>query len=93
MLLYYFITESYEELAQLQRKQRNDYVPRAVCARLEQCLKEMEVDCQKVVKQNDFLGQSIEEMEEKLDSVMVETGCKNVKRMWNKVSVNRVLNW
>lgn len=98
MHLHAQIEEKYAEIMKIKRLQRDEYVPQAVYQRLEQCIKDIDVDTQKLMKQNDFLEQNIEELEEELENVLVKTGCKtkNVKRMWhkvNKINLDHVTNW
>lgn len=98
MHLHAQIEEKYVEIMKIKRLQRDEYVPQAVYQRLEQCIKDIDVDTQKLMKQNDFLEQNIEELEEELENVLVKTGCKtkNVKRMWhkvNKINIDHVTNW
>lgn len=95
MRLHAQIEEKYHQIANIKKTQREEYVPRAVCQRLEQCIKEIEVDTQKLTKQNDFLEQDIQELEEELEEVLVKTGCKekDARLLWHRVSLSRVLNW
>ena len=60
--------------------------------RLQDCVKETEVDIQKLCKQNEFLEKNLDELEEKLDDVLVETGMrsKKTKTLWRKVDTTKV---
>lgn len=54
-------------LEDLKKDQKDNYVPAAVSERLENCIKETEVDIQKLCKQNEFLEHNVEVIRKKND--------------------------
>lgn len=85
------IEDQLYEIQRLRKDEKESHVPLAVCYRLEQCLKETEVDIQKLCKQNEYLEQSIEQMEGELEDMLVKTGVKekDVRLLWKKVNTSR----
>ena len=67
------------------------FVPIVVYRRLEGCIKETEVDIQKLCKQNEFLDKNVDQLEEELDDVLVKTGVKqkNSLKLWKKVDTEK----
>ncbi|XP_057307977.1 uncharacterized protein C6orf118-like [Hydractinia symbiolongicarpus] len=82
------------ELEEMKKTRKENYVPLAVCERLEHCIKETEVDIQKLSKQNEFLEENIEELEEELEDVLVKAGVKkkDARLLWRRVSTSHVLD-
>lgn len=70
------------------------FVPVAVYGRLEGCIKETEVDVQKLCKQNEFLEKNLDQLEEELDDVLVKTGVKQKTslKLWKKVDTEKVID-
>jgi len=68
------------------------FVPISMYKRLQDCVKETEVDIQKLCKQNEFLEKNMDDLEERLDDVLVETGMrsKKTKTLWRKVDTTKV---
>ncbi|XP_068698111.1 uncharacterized protein C6orf118-like isoform X1 [Montipora foliosa] len=59
-----------DHIDDIKRHQKEYCVPVTVCQHLEHCIKETEVDIQKLLKQNEFLEQTIEELEQELQSML-----------------------
>jgi len=80
------------ELEKMRKDQKDNYVPVAVCQQLEHCIKETEVDIQKLCKQNEFLEHNLEELEEELEDVLVKTGIKekDARLLWRKVDTAKI---
>ena len=70
------------------------FVPVAVYGRLEGCIKETEVDVQKLCKQNEFLEKNLDQLEDELDDVLVKTGVKQKTslKLWKKVDTEKVID-
>lgn len=87
------ILEKMDELAAMRVKLREEFVPMTVCTHLEQCIKETEVEVQKLLKQNEYFERSIAEMDHDLKEAIVEadTSEKDARRIWHKVNSTRGL--
>lgn len=64
-----------------------NYVPVSVCHNLEQCIRETEMELQKLIKQNEYYQRSSSEMEGYLKEAIVEadTSDRDVRRIWRKI--------
>ncbi|XP_077977307.1 uncharacterized protein C6orf118-like [Glandiceps talaboti] len=79
--LHYAILEQVEILQQLKEELKEDYVPNSVCQHLEQCVKETEVEVQRVLSTNDYLERTIEQLENELERLLQKSGAEeNEKR-------------
>lgn len=87
------ILEKLDELSILRTKLREDYVPSTVCAHLEQCIKETEVEVQKNLKQNEYFDTSITDMMDELKNEVMDadTSERDARRVWKKVTSTRPL--
>ncbi|KAK7494761.1 hypothetical protein BaRGS_00013888 [Batillaria attramentaria] len=87
------ILEKLDEVNALRVRLREEFVPMTVCTHLEQCIKETEVEVQKLLKQNEYFERSIDEMETELKEAIVEadTSEKDARRIWRKVNSTRGL--
>ncbi|XP_045197456.2 uncharacterized protein LOC123552124 [Mercenaria mercenaria] len=87
------ILEKLDALNDLRRKLRQEYVPLTVCTHLEQCIKETEIEVQKLLKQNEYYERSNNEMETELkDSIQnADTSERDARRIWKKVNSLRGL--
>lgn len=87
------ILEKLDALNDLRRKLRKEYVPLTVCTHLEQCIKETEIEVQKLLKQNEYFERSNNEMETELkDSIQdADTSERDARRIWKKVNSLRGL--
>jgi len=87
------ILEKMDELADMRVKLREEFVPMTVCTHLEQCIKETEVEVQKLLKQNEYFERSIAEMETELKEAIqdADTSEKDARRIWHKVNSTRGL--
>lgn len=87
------ILEKMDEVHTLRVKLREEFVPMTVCTHLEQCIKETEVEVQKLLKQNEYFERSIGEMDTELKEAIVEadTSEKDARRIWRKVNSTRGL--
>ncbi|KAL5010730.1 hypothetical protein ScPMuIL_013035 [Solemya velum] len=87
------IMEKLDAVNDLRSKLREDYVPLTVCNHLEQCIKETEVEVQKLLKQNEYFERSIGEMDSDLKDAIVEadTSERDARRIWRKVNSLRGL--
>lgn len=87
------ILEKLDALNDLRRKLRQEYVPLTVCTHLEQCIKETEIEVQKLLKQNEYFERSNNEMEAELrDSIQdADTSERDARRIWKKVNSLRGL--
>ncbi|XP_031560594.1 uncharacterized protein LOC116296678 [Actinia tenebrosa] len=87
------IFEKLEAIEALKRHQRQECVPVSVCHHLEQCVKETEVDIQKLLKQNEFLEQSIVELEKELEELMEKshTDENEARKMWKGINTLDVI--
>lgn len=87
------ILEKLDALNDLRRKLRQEYVPLTVCTHLEQCIKETEIEVQKLLKQNEYFERSNNEMETELkESIQVaDTSERDARRIWKKVNSLRGL--
>ncbi|GFO03636.1 hypothetical protein PoB_003014100 [Plakobranchus ocellatus] len=85
------ILEKLDDLKALRVQLREEYVPVTVCTHLEQCIKETEVEVQKLLKQNEYFERSIAEMDSDLKEAIVEadTSEKDARRIWHKVNSTR----
>lgn len=85
------ILEKLDELNNLRIKLREEHVPLTVCTHLEQCIKETEVEVQKLLKQNEYFERSIAEMEADLKEAIQEadTSERDARRIWRKVNSRR----
>ncbi|GFR57690.1 hypothetical protein ElyMa_001751800 [Elysia marginata] len=85
------ILEKLDDLNALRVQLREEYVPVTVCTHLEQCIKETEVEVQKLLKQNEYFERSIAEMDSDLKEAIVEadTSEKDARRIWHKVNSTR----
>ncbi|KAL8584423.1 hypothetical protein ACOMHN_032043 [Nucella lapillus] len=77
----------------LRLRLREEFVPLTVCTHLEQCIKETEVEVQKLLKQNEYFERSIDEMEAELKEAIqdADTSEKDTRRIWRKVNSKRGL--
>ncbi|XP_052808013.1 uncharacterized protein LOC128236918 [Mya arenaria] len=82
------ILEKLDALTELRRKLRLEYVPLTVCTHLEQCIKETQIEVQKLLKQNEYFERSNNEMETELrDSIQdADTSERDARRIWKKVN-------
>lgn len=82
------ILEKLDALTDLRRKLRQEFVPMTVCTHLEQCIKETEIEVQKLLKQNEYFERSNNEMETELrESIQVaDTSERDARRIWKKVN-------
>ncbi|XP_059143997.1 uncharacterized protein LOC131931269 isoform X2 [Physella acuta] len=82
------ILEKLDEFNAVHVRLREDYVPTTVCTHLEECIKETEVEVQKLLKQNEYFERSIAEMESDLREAILEadTSEKDGRRIWHKVT-------
>lgn len=73
---------------------RRFFVPIVAFSRLEGCIKETEVDIQKLCKQNEFLDKNLDDLEEELDDVLIKTGVKekSSRKLWKKVDTEKVID-
>lgn len=87
------ILEKLDDLNALRTKLREEYVPLTVCNHLEQCIKETEVEVQKLLKQNEYLERSISEMETDLREAIqdADTSERDARRIWRKVNSRKGL--
>lgn len=87
------ILEKIDEENALRARLRDEYVPMTVCTHLEQCIKETEVEVQKLLKQNEYFERSIDEMETELKEAIqdADTSEKDARRIWRKVNSRRGL--
>lgn len=87
------ILEKLDALNDLHRKLRQEYVPLTVCTHLEQCIKETEIEVQKLLKQNEYFERSNNEMETELkESIQdADTSERDARRIWKKVNSLRGL--
>lgn len=78
----------------IKRHQKEYCVPITVCQHLEQCIKETEVDIQKLCKQNEFLEQTIEELEQELHSLLDRSKVKenDARQLWNWIDASDVIS-
>ncbi|CAG5124983.1 unnamed protein product [Candidula unifasciata] len=85
------ILEKMDELNDLRHQIRTEYVSVTVCTHLQQCIKETEVEVQKLLKQNEYFERSIAEMESELEEAIVQadTSEKDARRIWRKVNSTR----
>ncbi|KAF6017801.1 C6orf118 [Bugula neritina] len=67
-----------DELDEMRSNLREDYVPSSVCQNLEQCLKDTEVEVQKLLKQNEIMEKKILDMEDDITSAV--DGCEVSRR-------------
>lgn len=82
------ILEKLDALTELRTRLRQDHVPLTVCNHLEQCIKETEIEVQKLLKQNEYFERSNNEMEMELkESIQdADTSERDAKRIWKKVN-------
>ncbi|XP_005090080.1 uncharacterized protein C6orf118 isoform X2 [Aplysia californica] len=82
------ILEKMDELTAMRVQLRDEFVPMTVCTHLEQCIKETEVEVQKLLKQNEYFERSIAEMDADLKEAIIEadTSEKDARRIWYKVN-------
>jgi len=61
---------------------------------LENCIKETELEIQKLLKQNGFLEKKIDIMEEDLESLLEESGAneRDSRMLWMKINTSKVLD-
>ncbi|XP_052087694.1 uncharacterized protein LOC127724685 [Mytilus californianus] len=87
------ILEKLDDLQDLRTKLRADYVPLTVCSHLEQCIKETEIEVQKLLKQNEYLEKTIGDMESELKDAIqdADTSERDSRRIWRKVNSRRGL--
>ncbi|XP_022295445.2 uncharacterized protein C6orf118-like [Crassostrea virginica] len=87
------ILEKLDDLNALRTKLREEFVPLTVCNHLEQCIKETEVEVQKLLKQNEYLERSISEMETDLREAIqdADTSERDARRIWRKVNSRKGL--
>lgn len=87
------ILEKMDEENALRARLRDEFVPMTVCTHLEQCIKETEVEVQKLLKQNEYFERSIDEMETELKDAIqdADTSEKDARRIWRKVNSRRGL--
>ncbi|ESO94807.1 hypothetical protein LOTGIDRAFT_232257 [Lottia gigantea] len=82
------ILEKMDALNKLHANLREDHVPLTVCTHLEQCIKETEIEVQKLLKQNEYFEKSINDMEHDLKEAITDadTSEKDARRIWRKVN-------
>lgn len=87
------ILEKLDEVNAMRVRLREEFVPMTVCTHLEQCIKETEVEVQKLLKQNEYFERSIDEMETELKQAIMDadTSEKDARRIWRKVNSTRGL--
>ncbi|KAL3881281.1 hypothetical protein ACJMK2_027736 [Sinanodonta woodiana] len=87
------ILEKLDALNELRTRLREQFVPLTVCTHLEQCIKETEVEVQKLLKQNEYFKNSNTEMENELkDAVQdADTSERDARRIWKKVNSSKGL--
>ncbi|XP_041354088.1 uncharacterized protein LOC121371913 [Gigantopelta aegis] len=87
------ILEKLDVLNALRTELKDNCVPLTVCTHLEQCIKETEIEVQKLLKQNEYYERSIAEMDHDLKAAIVDadTSEKDAKRIWRKVNSTRGL--
>ncbi|KAK7107639.1 uncharacterized protein C6orf118-like [Littorina saxatilis] len=85
------ILEKIDEENAMRVQIREEFVPMTVCTHLEQCIKETEVEVQKLLKQNEYFERSIDEMETELKEAIqdADTSEKDARRIWRKVNSKR----
>ncbi|XP_070568822.1 uncharacterized protein C6orf118-like [Ptychodera flava] len=74
--LHYAILEQAEILQELREELKENYVPNSVCQHLEQCVKETEVEVQRVLSTNDYLERTIEQLENELERLLDKSGAE-----------------
>lgn len=87
------ILEKLDDLQDLRTKLRAAFVPLTVCSHLEQCIKETEIEVQKLLKQNEYLEKTIGDMESELKDAIqdADTSERDARRIWRKVNSRRGL--
>ncbi|XP_050394171.2 uncharacterized protein LOC126812042 [Patella vulgata] len=85
------ILEKLDALKSLRTALRDDHVPLTVCTHLEQCIKETEIEVQKLLKQNEYFEKSIADMEHDLKEAIIDadTSEKDARRIWRKINSTR----
>ncbi|XP_065057496.1 golgin subfamily A member 6-like protein 24 isoform X1 [Rhopilema esculentum] len=88
------IEQQMETLASLKEDRKENYVPVIVCQRMEQCIKETEIEIQKILKQNSFLENNIENLEAELEHILEEQGTneRDTRMLWMKINSSKVLD-
>jgi len=88
------IEDQLKLLEDLKTERHEKYVPVIVCQRLENCIKETELEIQKLLKQNGFLEKKIDIMEEDLESLLEESGAneRDSRMLWMKINTSKVLD-
>lgn len=86
-LLRVAILSRMDELNSTRENILENYVPISVCNNLEHCIKETEVELQKLIKQNEYYERSSSEMEGYLKEAIIEadTSDRDVRRIWRKI--------
>eukprot|EP00794_Sanderia_malayensis_P000534 gene536-1187_t len=81
-------------LDEIKKDRKENHVPVIVCQRLEQGIKETEVDIQKLLKQNEFLENNIENLEEELEDLLLECKAKqsDSRNLWKKINTSKLQN-
>lgn len=82
------ILEKLDAMNALRQKLRTEFVPSTVCTYLEQCIKDTEVEIQKMTSQKEFFERSVNEMEADLSETIdtADTTEKDSKRLWKHVN-------
>ena len=83
-----------KDIVEIKEHQKSNFVPIAMYQRLEDCIKESEVDSQKLWKQNEFLEKNVEELEDELDDVLIKTGIKvkDGTMLWRRVDTTKIID-
>jgi hypothetical protein len=73
---------------------KKNFVAVTMHQRLEDCIKEIEVDAQRLWKQNEFLEKNVEELEDELDNVLIKTGikAKGGAKLWKKMDTTKIID-
>ncbi|XP_077863788.1 uncharacterized protein C6orf118-like [Saccoglossus kowalevskii] len=75
------ILEQIDVLRQVRDELKENYVPNSVCQQLEQCVKETEVEIQRVLSTNDYLERAVEQLEHELEKLLEKSRAdENEKR-------------
>ncbi|ELU18221.1 hypothetical protein CAPTEDRAFT_221744 [Capitella teleta] len=87
------IMEKMAASKELKDRLRKDYVPSTVTQHLEQCIKETEVEIQKLTSSKDYFERSINEMQKDLHEAIegADTTERDAKRVWKRVSAVKLL--
>lgn len=82
------IVAKLDSLQALKTTLRTECVPSTVCTHLEQCIKETEVEIQKLTSQKEFFERNIADMEKSLQGAIetADTTERDAKRVWKKIT-------